>query len=309
MGGGPATRGLRRTRKLLSANVFPEDGFRLRIMRCHENSPTSRPDRLHSHEFHELVVVMSGRGMHVTSTEEYALEAGDVFLIRGAAAHAYAQSTELSYVNVLFDPETLKLTTADLERVPGYHVLFRIEPKLRSQHKLRGCLKLSPEQLAETSRLIALTEAELVGRNSGYRFMALTHLMHMIGYLSRCHSRSEEPERRPLMKMGEVLSYIAKRYTDEITVDELCEIADMSESSLARAFHSVLGLPPMQYVINVRIGKAAELLRRGAASVTDVAFRCGFSDSNYFSRQFRSVAGRSPREYARMHEGQRDAAS
>jgi AraC family L-rhamnose operon transcriptional activator RhaR/AraC family L-rhamnose operon regulatory protein RhaS len=123
--------------------------------------------------------------------------------------------------------------------------------------------------------------------------------MQMIGHLSRCHSRDEEPERRPLLKMGEVLSHIDKHYDELITIDALCEIADMSESSLARTFRDVVGRPPMDYVIRVRVGKAADLLRQSSLSITEVAFSCGFSDSNYFSRRFRSAMGQSPRDYRR----------
>jgi transcriptional regulator GlxA family with amidase domain len=71
----------------------------------------------------------------------------------------------------------------------------------------------------------------------------------------------------------------------------------MSESSLVRAFKSVMGRPPMEHVIKVRVTRAAELLTKTDLKITDVAFRCGFSDSNYFSRQFKQVMNASPREY------------
>jgi AraC family L-rhamnose operon transcriptional activator RhaR/AraC family L-rhamnose operon regulatory protein RhaS len=271
-------------------------------MRATADHPAGRgkPD-LHSHEFHELVIVMGGIGRHITGDGEYVLESGDVFLIRGDAAHTYADADRMKYVNVLFDPGALGLRMGDLRRIPGFHVLFSVEPTLRSDHKLRGCLKLSAQQLAETSRLTVLTETELTEKRPGYRFMATTHLMHMIGYLSRCHSRGEQPERRALLRMGEVLSHIERCFDQQITVDQLCEIADMSESSLARAFKSVVGRPPMDHVIHVRIDKASEMLRSGDLSVTDIAFRCGFSDSNYLSRQFKQVVGCSPRAYRQRH--------
>jgi AraC-like DNA-binding protein len=273
-------------------------------MRCTEDRHGKRMAvPLHSHEFHEIVVVTGGEGRHVMTDDEYPLAEGDVFLIRGRAVHGYAEPEALSYVNVLFDPKTLRLPMDDLKRVPGYHVLFRVEPKLRGVHRLRGCLKLSPEQLAETSRLVALTEAELSERGPGYRYMAVAHLMQMIGFLSRAHSSGEEPERRPLLRMGEVLSHIDRHFDEPITVDALCEIADMSESSLARTFHEVVGRPPMDYVIRVRVGKAADLLARSRLRVTEIALRSGFTDSNYFSRRFRSVTGQSPREYRRSRAG------
>jgi AraC family L-rhamnose operon transcriptional activator RhaR/AraC family L-rhamnose operon regulatory protein RhaS len=49
------------------------------------------------------------------------------------------------------------------------------------------------------------------------------------------------------------------------------------------------------------LNRAAALLRSGTESITDVAFQVGFTDSNYFTRQFRQVIGVSPRRYQRQH--------
>ena len=60
-----------------------------------------------------------------------------------------------------------------------------------------------------------------------------------------------------------------------------------------------MGFSPTDYLIRSRIRRAeAILLGEGKTiSITDVADRCGFNDSNYFSRQFRRVVGQSPRDY------------
>ena len=285
-------------KRLRSSNVFIDNGFPLRIMRVRAGTHAQGPPPvLHSHEFHELVVVMEGSGAHYTSEGDYPLGPGDVFLIRGEAAHGYGRTERFVYINILFEPKQLQLPMGDLAGLPGYHVLFRVEPKLRDVHKLRGALRLTTEQLAEAAQHIARAERELDERRPGYRFMALTSLMHLIGYLSRCESDTGKPERRQLLKLGEAISYIENNYVRTITVDTLCEVADMSESSLVRAFKSVMGRPPMDHVIRVRITRAAEMLRKTDLKITDVAFRCGFSDSNYFSRQFRQVMSMSPRDY------------
>ncbi|MEP3932587.1 helix-turn-helix transcriptional regulator, partial [Rhodopirellula bahusiensis] len=57
---------------------------------------------------------------------------------------------------------------------------------------------------------------------------------------------------------------------------------------------------PIKYLIQVRIQEASRLLRSTDRSITDIAFDVGFSDSNYFSRQFRTHLGLSPREYRKQ---------
>jgi AraC-like DNA-binding protein/quercetin dioxygenase-like cupin family protein len=281
-----------------SRQLFPEEDFALRVMRIRSHSPAS----LHEHDFHELVVVLGGAARHVTSEGHYPISAGDVFLIRGDMAHGYEETNRLMIVNILFDPAGLGLPTDDLRRLPGYHVLFRLEPLLRRQHGFRSRLRLATDQLAEAAGLITRLENELVGRPPGYRFMARAHLMHLIGFLSRSYADApaEAAERRSLLALAGVLSFIERHYAEEITVDRLAGMAAMSESSLMRSFRKVTGRSPIDYVIALRVAKAAELLRRTDLAVTEIAFRCGFNDSNYFSRQFRKTMGRSPREYRKQ---------
>ena len=63
--------------------------------------------------------------------------------------------------------------------------------------------------------------------------------------------------------------------------------------------HHVLGLGRVPTSDVLRIQRAAELLRHGAESISEVAFSVGFEDNNYFSRQFRKTTGTSPRDYRR----------
>lgn len=55
----------------------------------------------------------------------------------------------------------------------------------------------------------------------------------------------------------------------------------------------------MAWLLELRLEKAELLLRTGTLSVAETAAACGFSDSNYFSRQFRRKFGRTPRESRR----------
>ncbi len=75
----------------------------------------------------------------------------------------------------------------------------------------------------------------------------------------------------------------------------------MSERTFLRRFREATGFAPIDYVIRARIRRAADLLAdlNAGLSITEIAFRCGFQDSNYFSRQFRRYIGTNPRNYRR----------
>jgi len=283
--------------RIKASAVFSDRSFPLACYR-HESHAACR---LHNHEFYELVVVLAGHGKHVTEKEEYRIEGGDVFVVRGDMAHGYADTERMTLVNILFDPRRLSLPMAELRDLPGYHVLFRIEPRMREYDRFRSRLRLSEEELAEAAGLIYRLQQELERKRPGYRFMASAQLMNLIGFLSRCHAHTTEPAKRPLMRMGEVLSFIERRYREPVTVRQLTRVAGMSESTLMRTFRRVMGRSPIDHVIHVRVNKAAELLKAGGVRVTEAAFSCGFTDSNYFSRQFRRVMGHSPSEFRKMN--------
>ena len=224
-------------------------------------------------------------------------EAGDVFVIRGDMAHGYADTDQMTLVNILYNPRPLGLPLAELRDVPGYHALFRVEPRLRASGRFRSRLRLSEEELAEASGMIFRLQEEMDRRRPGYRFLACVHLMNLIGFVSRCYSMEPQPSLRPLLKMGEVLSFIECHYQEPITIRQLTKIAGMSESTLMRTFQRVMKRSPVDHVIRVRVSRACQLLQRPETRITEVAFQCGFNDSNYFSRQFRKVTGLTPRQF------------
>ena len=97
------------------------------------------------------------------------------------------------------------------------------------------------------------------------------------------------------MRLGRTLSWIDRT----ISVGELAARTAMSERTFLRRFREATGVSPVDYLLRARIRRAMELLDRRAAklSISEIASRCGFEDSNYFTRQFRRRTGKSPGEY------------
>jgi AraC-like DNA-binding protein len=279
-------------RLLRLASLSPD--FPLAVRRIARHAATT----LHTHDFAELVVVLAGRGVHFSSSEEYEVSAGDAFVV--TTAHGYRDTRGLDLVNILFDPRQLRLPVQEARKLPGYHAFFALEPRYRRQHGFKSCLHLGIDELVETSRLIAQLETELHQRGSGYEFFSVTLLMELIGRLSRAYARMRGEESRPLLRLGAVLSHIEQHYAEPIRLADLEGIGHLSSSSLLRAFRAITGRPPMDYILRLRLQRACELLRAGHLNITETAYRVGFGDGNYFTRQFHRVMGCTPREYIRQ---------
>ena len=75
-------------------------------------------------------------------------------------------------------------------------------------------------------------------------------------------------------------------------------IAGMSRSTFAERFTTIVGLPPMDYLLRLRIALAKDALRFGGARLADVASSSGYRSVSAFSTAFRRVVGCSPAKFA-----------
>jgi transcriptional regulator GlxA family with amidase domain len=81
----------------------------------------------------------------------------------------------------------------------------------------------------------------------------------------------------------------------------LTKIANMSERSLSRTFKKATGLTPIDYYIHLKVSHSCSLLQNTALSVSEIAYASGFSDSNYYTRQFKKIMGTSPTLYRNLN--------
>ena len=285
-------------RTLKSKDWFHQDGFPIAV----ERREPQEQFGLHSHEFSEIVLVTGGRGLHVTDVNSWTLATGDVFVIGGPRAHEYRDIENLGLINILFQPQRLPLQTSDLGSLAGYHALFSLEPVWRRRHNFDSRLHLSPKELSVVLGTVDQLDEELKARSAGFAFMATAFFMQIVGYLSRCYGRTKNPNSRALLRIAETITYLETHLDEERSLDELAAMASMSKRSFIRAFKEATGNSPIAYLLQLRVSRASALLRRDdTISITDVAFQSGFSDSNYFTRQFRKIMGQSPRTYRQQH--------
>lgn len=100
-----------------------------------------------------------------------------------------------------------------------------------------------------------------------------------------------------LERIKHSISYIKEHYSDDISNRDLMKLLDCSESVLLRSFKQVVGTSPMQFLLNFRIQKAAEMLLTTDFKSKDIANYCGFHDFSYFTKIFKRNMGITPSRY------------
>ena len=102
--------------------------------------------------------------------------------------------------------------------------------------------------------------------------------------------------------LQQVREYIEENIgNSEANIDDMAAFAATSRSNLNRKLRSLVGVTAAQLLIEARMQRACQLLAAHAdngLSVSEVAYKCGYSDSRYFSRCFKSKYGVAPSEYS-----------
>jgi AraC-like DNA-binding protein len=276
---------------------FPNISFPIYVMPYYLQVPVGE----HRHEFTEIVIVNEGSGVHYNLEETCKIEKGDVFVISGVTSHGYKDLQGLTITNILFDESKIDFNEWDLKKLSGYHALFKLEPKLRGSHSIVSNLRLSHSELITIQSMSDQLHLELKNRIDGYQFFAYAQLMQIIGYLSRCYSHTKYENNYSLLKVAKVLSYMETNYHKKITQDELAKIGRMSKSSLQRVFLKTFQQGAIEYLVQLRLTKAKELIKYTDQNFTQIALSTGFVDSNYFSRKFKEAFGLSPSDFKKAN--------
>lgn len=127
------------------------------------------------------------------------------------------------------------------------------------------------------------------------------YLLTILAIFDRLHSFSNiEIEQPNIKKITDVCHYIQQYYRKSITVADLAEMCYLSESRFSHMFREITQKSPMEYIIDIRIQKAKDLLQNSDLSISEIGTISGMENLYYFSRLFKSRTGLSPSEYRRQ---------
>ncbi len=111
---------------------------------------------------------------------------------------------------------------------------------------------------------------------------------------------SEGIDDNKLKRIMPALDYIASHYNENISLDEVSNINNMSNFYFCRLFKSLLNMGFTDYLNTVRVHHSTKLLAESNLSITEIALENGFSSVSYFNRVFKSIQNCSPSEYRRF---------
>ena len=285
--------------------LFSDAQMYLTIVDAFASGQKKLPLDMHNHVFEELVIVCNGSAIHVTNNTECRVSSGDVFFIPVNYSHGFYEFDKYEAINIVFFRDRLNLPNADLKNLAAYYALFELEPELRAGRGSAPCLTLDSKELTQVKNIAEKIKKEQTVKKVAYQYRVLSLFMEMEVFLVRCYEKIESGESIILLRLGELINFLEHNYHKKMTSKDMAKIAKTSERTLHRLCCDMLGSPPKKYLLNLRLSKAKQILQKEKVHISEVAFRVGFSDSNYFAKQYKKKFKCTPKESAKRRPAQK----
>jgi len=250
-----------------------------------------------------IVLVLSGCGKILMRDCSAEVSSGFVFLIPAGAEAQVLDSGNLVHRVISYNPFSLGMRTWQITRTPGYLSLFSEAPEQQETGcRLQG-FRLAPQSFERAVALAGEIGREIAQGLDGWQDVAKLHFQHLIVLLSRFHNLRVEVSADSARRVARAVQRMEHEFGSDLQMEELARESALSLRTFFRVFQKATGQSPNKYLKRVRLNHAAEKLRSSDETITEVAFACGFNNSNFFSREFNRDYGVSPSTYRRIWQG------
>jgi len=261
---------------------------------------------MHPHRNHglELVLVEYGHLEWQVETRAESLYPGSLFFTLPWQVHGSRMIREPDnriYYILIAQPETAPAETSTL-RLPETLNFTPEETGLIGEALFR-----TPLHTRSSSPLIRSLFTELIQKlDAGHqdeRPLCAALLKALLLETARIFSSPEKPDRSKWTAEQNVSKFMLQLQThidEPWTLDRMAEACKVKRSRFADIARQLTGYPPVKYLNRLRFETAGRLLKESRKTVTEIAFECGFSSSQYFAAQFKKESGMTPTEYRRF---------
>ena len=94
--------------------------------------------------------------------------------------------------------------------------------------------------------------------------------------------------------------YMRRNFSSPITVEGIADMMNIDRTTLYRAFVKIMKCSPAEYLLRIRLERAAEYLKKTNLPIVQICFSCGFNDANYFCKIFKKYYGATPSSYRKI---------
>ena len=258
----------------------------------YELKRTKTETNYHCHDYIEISLVKKGHGIYYIDGKEYPIKEGDLIILNPGTYHKSLVSCPedcTTEIYIGFSDIHVKEMTPNTFPLPNNHIVFPLKDTIR-QKVFQLCFSMGKE--FHTCQ-------------SGRYFMLKSYLIQFIVLLLREQYETpidntgcifESPNKKYIVQ--QMLRYFNEHYQEKISLDQIAKNMYLSTFYLSKIFKSEIGESPINYLIELRMEKARDLLlNEPQLSIQSIASNVGYEDVYHFSKLFKKHFGISPTKY------------
>lgn len=240
----------------------------------------AQPFPNHFHEYYVIGSVENGERCLSCRNQEYTISKGSILLFNPGDNHACVQT----------DNGTLDYRGINIAQ----EVMLDLAEEVSGRRELPGFSKNVIRDDEASCYLRALHELIMSGSRE---FEKEENLLLLISQLIQQYGQPfDQCVPDCPAEIDKAVVFMQKHFAEHICLEQICQAAHLSKSTLLRAFTKLKGVSPYRYLETYRIAEAKKLLERGVTPV-EAAMQTGFSDQSHFANYFTRFIGLPPGVY------------
>ena len=239
----------------------------------------------HWHNRIELLLITSGSLKVYLDNEHFTVLPGNAVVIMPSMIHGgFSGEQGVTYYVIAIDIEKFNNSTTASSKY--------LMPILEQAVKFQSIIT-NLEIITSINELIDSLQKE----SSHNPLYAIGKTYELISLLyEHCIISSGQP-RKPDERFGMVLEYVNNHYTEDISAKDISRRFGYDETYFCRRFKEATGITTMNYIRILRIELEQKLLKETNESIGNISWKCGYTDTHYFSNCFKKLIGMTPTEF------------
>ncbi|MDO4306747.1 MAG: AraC family transcriptional regulator [Eubacteriales bacterium] len=256
---------------------------------------------LHWQDSVEIIYIKRGSGTVQVDFTTYTAKEGDIFLVLPGHLHGLRGILQkrMEYENIIFDMNFLGSDNVDLCSQKY------LQPVMNGKIQLPAYIGREHDMYNPVSLCLDASDHLCSLRPNGYELGVKGYLMILFSILMQAgvdHAANpvNAMDQKNVQKLKAVLSRIESDYDKKLTVRDIAEECGYSASHFMRWFKEVTGTGFSGYLIEYRLGRAAQALRNTDDSILEIAEQTGFDNLSNFNRLFKKRFEMTPSQFRKQ---------
>jgi AraC-like DNA-binding protein/mannose-6-phosphate isomerase-like protein (cupin superfamily) len=261
---------------------------------------------LHKHDYIQIAYVMKGVCCHQFRGKFLTVGKGDIFIIPPGIEHSLNAFAGKEFEIVLIDFMPF-LVHDELKSFSDSITWYMRDHNHADDISewLQPWLHISKDKQLLVEQLLFDIQDEFAHKESGYEFSTRINLVKLLILIDRESRKTLKRQVSNTVRLNErpfgcVIQYICDNYSQDIPLEKAADLVNMTPTYFSHAFKKESGQSFVEFVHEVRIERAMELIRHDVHSMTQICFQVGFRHLSHFIRTFKKRTGLTPTEYKKM---------